>query len=283
MWYRLLRFEEMLFYPPFLLYALLRHIPHSIKCSNCGKWIFNYHDSLAGLCPRCAREKFVHSQANFTKIGADVVPQKTGVETGPKYCHKRVLERVGNRRILETGCGGGVLLQMLQSQSRELFGIDVSQAAVYATRTYAAQSTNLCIADASELPFKADIFDYLTVTNVLEHIEGDNALKECYRVLKPGGIALITVPNAKGVSSKAVGHVRLFHFETLIALLQEAGFEIVSSSKFGFYIPFITHLSWAMSSIVHRELPLCHPVNIPVPESLGLATDFFVECRKPLV
>ncbi len=49
--------------------------------------------------------------------------------------------------------------------------------------------------DVTKLPFPKDEFDWIICNHVLEHIEEDRAaMKELYRVLKPGGCALLQVP-----------------------------------------------------------------------------------------
>lgn len=125
----------------------------------------------------------------------------------------------------------------------------------------------------------SDSFDYVTTTDVPEHIAGDDALRECYRVLKQKGTALFIVPNGKGAWSKATNRVRFFTFESFVAFVQQAGFEIVSACQFGFYIPFITHLFEVVSYAVGRKLPFSNSLNIKVPEFL--VSGFFIECRKP--
>ena len=49
--------------------------------------------------------------------------------------------------------------------------------------------------DITKLPFKENTFDYILCNHVLEHIENDNlAMKELFRVMKPGGHGIVQVP-----------------------------------------------------------------------------------------
>jgi len=280
MWYWLRQFEGMLLYLPFLAYALSHHIPYYTRCSNCGKRLFTYWRSMEGLCERCAREKLAFNAPGYYGLCAKIAPQRRPVGAGLQHCYRRVAKGVGHGMILDVGCGGGILLSMLEWPNRELHGIDLSPEITDRAKMY-TYSVNLCVGDSRRMPFKSDAFDYLTCTELLEHIEGDNAIRECYRVLKPNGTALFVVPNGKGVLGKATTHVRFFSFKSFIAFLQEAGFEVVSSSKFGLYIPFITHSLEAISMAAGKALPLSSPLNISVPESL--AASFFVECSKPSI
>ncbi len=57
-------------------------------------------------------------------------------------------------------------------------------------------------ADICDLPFKDDQFDFIICNHVLEHIPNDTqAMKEIYRVLKPGGTAILQVPYKADLST----------------------------------------------------------------------------------
>jgi SAM-dependent methyltransferase len=114
---------------------------------------------------------------------------------------------------------------------------------------------------------------------VLEHIAGDEAIKECFRVLKPGGKALFSVPNAKGIGGRMEGHVRFFTFASSLEYVRQAGFEIISARKMGLHVPILTYSLSMLSLATNKNIPLNHPLDISVPEFL--ATQFFIECRKP--
>ena len=56
-------------------------------------------------------------------------------------------------------------------------------------------NANLRVADATQLPFPDNFFDVIVSSHVLEHIENDVlCIKECARVLKPGGELILWVP-----------------------------------------------------------------------------------------
>jgi ubiquinone/menaquinone biosynthesis C-methylase UbiE len=197
------------------------------------------------------------------------------------YRHKPVAEKVGEGKVLDVGCGRGELLARLRSQRRELYGFDLSATAAKVAKTI-CKDTNFFVADARYIPFKSNTFDYIICTEVLEHIEGDDAIRECHRVLKPNGSALFTIPNERGiwgVPQHRGGHVRQFTFKSFCLLSGTAKFEIVSGYGYGLYIPIFSHLFLLIAAVFKRKLPLAGPLNIKVPEFL--ATNFLIECRKP--
>src|SRR4029079_3681791 len=87
-------------------------------------------------------------------------------------------------------------------------------------------------ADARDLPLPDAGFDLLVAFDVLEHIEEDDRVTgEIFRVLRPGGTALIAVPCDMALWSAhdvASGHVRRYSRPTLTALVKSAGMTVDS-------------------------------------------------------
>lgn len=96
-------------------------------------------------------------------------------------------------RILENGCGVGMYIEHLRPFGGQVFGLeyDFERAAEAGSR-----SPNILNAAGEFLPYPADSFDLILSHEVLEHVADDRAAaREMARVLKPGGRALIFVPN----------------------------------------------------------------------------------------
>ncbi|HEY42269.1 MAG TPA: class I SAM-dependent methyltransferase [Dehalococcoidia bacterium] len=230
-----------------------------------------------GICEKCWWQMPSTDDA-YIKAHSLIPPR---LNPAHEHFYRRIIKKVGDGKVLDVGCGHGFLLSRLRSQRRSLYGMDVTNGAVRVARDRIEEG-NFHLANARKIPFESDTFDYLICSDVLEHIEGDEAVRECYRVLKPGGAALITVPNGKGPWGKYfVGHIRLFSFESIVALLKEAGFEIVSGQKFGLHVPLVTVSLGVLSQALDKNLPFSPELNIDVPEFL--ATTFMIVCRKPSV
>jgi len=108
--------------------------------------------------------------------------------------------------LLDVGCGSGFLLFDLRRRhpGLRLCGIDVSLAhlASLARRKRDDHITDILAlaSDGEDLPFPDGTFDWVTCSEVLEHIHApEQAIREMYRVLKPGGTLLITTPNRAAV------------------------------------------------------------------------------------
>ena len=96
------------------------------------------------------------------------------------------------RRVLDVGCGTGGMLELLLGAYGKAFGVDLSPHAVRYTRQRGQKNTGL--ASVLALPFGGDAFDLVTSFDVLYHqwVSDDlTALRECARVLRPGGWLLV--------------------------------------------------------------------------------------------
>jgi SAM-dependent methyltransferase len=142
------------------------------------------------------------------------------------------------RKILDLGCGTGVVLQELQSSGAEATGLDFSSEAL----EFCQQRSlgNLVQGDAQALPFGDRTFDAILGLDVFEHIESDEkAFQEAHRVLQPEGVLILSVPTFKwlwGPHDVALHHFRRYTRAEMVRKLQDAGFEIVQASYAVFWL-----------------------------------------------
>jgi 2-polyprenyl-3-methyl-5-hydroxy-6-metoxy-1,4-benzoquinol methylase len=95
-------------------------------------------------------------------------------------------------RLLDVGCGHDAeLLRSLEPHIAAGVGIDFKAPAICSAKLRTVSATLDC-----ELPFDDQFFDLITLLAVLEHLEHPEAIvRECARLLRPGGGLLITVPS----------------------------------------------------------------------------------------
>lgn len=108
------------------------------------------------------------------------------------------LELKNGQKILDVGCGRGFYLKTLGALGLKLnlHGIDLNQKYLDVAQRIVKKPVHLTKAEATNLPFRKNSFDRIIASEILEHIPNDEkAISEIYRVLRPNGIAMITVPN----------------------------------------------------------------------------------------
>jgi len=96
-------------------------------------------------------------------------------------------------RLLDVGCGGGHRMLAAPAEGWRTTGTDLAHQAC----ATAATAGPVVQADACALPFAGATFDALTLVNVLDHtIHPLRVAQEAARVLRPGGLLVVRIPNA---------------------------------------------------------------------------------------
>ena len=135
-------------------------------------------------------------------------------------------ELVGGRDVLDVACGEGYGSALLARTARRVTGADIAPAAVDHARTRYAAIANLefSLADCTALPFPDASFDAVVSFETIEHIAAQEAfLDEVGRVLRPGGLLVLSCPNKIEYTDKRdvtnEFHVRELYRGELEALL----------------------------------------------------------------
>lgn len=176
--------------------------------------------------------------------------------------------------ILDLPCGRGFYLNMFRYVSNcRLIGADLDWDVIRKAQANVGHLDDITIQRVNiyHMPYPDNTFDAVIMSEVLEHIDHDTqALKEAYRVLKPGGVLAVTVPHANypfwwdpinktletlfnrhirsGIFAGIwANHVRLYTPTQLRDTAQSAGFEIEDERAFTHHsFPFIHNLVYGI-------------------------------------
>ncbi|MCW2782702.1 MAG: methyltransferase [Marmoricola sp.] len=147
--------------------------------------------------------------------------------SGRRALVRRLLKDVPPGRALDVGCGMGGNSAVLRDLGWDVVALDYSPASIEAARS---RGLTVLRGDARRLPFADQEFDLVISTDAWEHVvEDDQVAAETFRVLRPGGQALVAVPAGMDLWSGhdvALGHHRRYERAELVALVAAAGFRV---------------------------------------------------------
>lgn len=175
--------------------------------------------------------------------------------------------RAGSR-LLEVGCGAGNLLLQATVAGSYPVALDLSLQALTFVRSRLEESRTspeapsgyACTQAIGEsLPFPADTFDCILLSEVIEHLEAPEvSIREAARVLCPGGRLLITTPNYRSfwpmmewavdrlnMAPKMAGeqHISRFHPASLKQMLVQSGLRMEYAGSIYNLSPFLSLIS----------------------------------------
>lgn len=133
--------------------------------------------------------------------------------------------------LLDVGCGTGSLVRTLLTLGYDARGVDPF------VRESGLAEPSFIAGTLERLPWEDATFATLCAFDVLEHVDEDAALREMMRVLRPGGLMLVSVPAYRalwGPRDDAAGHLRRYSRRMLRAALTRHGLAV--ERLFGFQL-----------------------------------------------
>lgn len=134
-------------------------------------------------------------------------------------------------RVLDVGCGFGQTLGYHAARGCEVFGVEADENIRRVSEMFGF-NVHVGLFDASL--YEPDFFDYVTMDQVIEHVNDPIAtLRGVSQILKPGGTAILSTPNAQGWGAKCFGrrwinwhapyHVQFFSRHSFRSAAKQAG------------------------------------------------------------
>lgn len=164
-----------------------------------------------------------------------------GLKREADYLRFMTLAHEPAGKLLDVGCGGGRFLNRMKKRGWNVEGIDFDvQTTNKVTARYGIKTH---VGDLAQCALPASSFDVITMSQTVEHLYDPNAtLRESLRILKPGGLLVMTTPNVRSIGTSEFGvswrgweaprHLHLFSVESLQRLMQRAGFEVTEACTY---------------------------------------------------
>lgn len=171
----------------------------------------------------------------FIKLGLLPLWLANGLKREADYLRFMTLASETPGKLLDVGCGGGRFLNRMKRSGWQVEGTDFDEQA--AQKVSARYGIKIHAGDLAQCALPANSFDAVTLSQTIEHLyDPKSALRECLRILKPGGLLVMTTPNVTSLGATEFGafwrgwepprHLHLFSVESLRRLTQGAGFDV---------------------------------------------------------
>lgn len=167
-------------------------------------------------------------------------------------------------RLIDLGCGTGHVLGALTGKNIDLYGMEYAPLALGRCALSAPDAWLFC-GDMTNLPLETGYFDVVVSLEVCEHIEHDvSAMEEAYRILRPRGVFLMSVPGNRHseIYWKLIGHYRHYTQPKLTQILREVGFSDIQPLRHYPNFHRCYSLAWPWLSAMEQILGKIHGRSI---------------------
>lgn len=221
-----------------------------MRCPNCG------HEFLdCDMTPSQLGELYTNYYPRRTFDLAECKPhvEKSGLDAWFNGLNSSAFRRVPkNVRVLDVGCGFGHSLGYHTARGCDVYGVEADENIRRVAEKF-GYKVHVGLFDDSI--YEAEFFDYVTMDQVIEHVTDPlSTLRGVARILKPGGTAILSTPNAGGWGAKFFGHrwinwhapyhVQFFSRHSMQLAAEQAGLEVAE-------VKTVTNSEWLYYQWIH--------------------------------
>lgn len=167
----------------------------------------------------------------------------------------RYLGNISNGKVLDIGCGSGLMLNALDGVGKT-FGMDMSEDAINFSREIFSGKVEMGVLP-DQVPYEKRFFDLITALDVIEHIDRDtDSLATIRSLLVSGGTAVITVPAYMFLWSsfdEMNEHKRRYTLAELQEKLVKVGFKVEKISYYNTLLFPVVFAVRMLNNIMKRD------------------------------
>lgn len=138
--------------------------------------------------------------------------------------YQLAVQMVAGKTVLDIACGSGYGSALLAASAAQVVGADIDPQTIKADQSfYQKPNLSFALADAENLPVEwTGRFDIVVSLETIEHLESaDKYLDNLKRVLKPGGLLLVSTPNIKVFGQRNPYHLHEYEHSELEKSLKQ--------------------------------------------------------------
>ena len=145
-----------------------------------------------------------------TELAGEEVSQEQFMRVCTRYAWAASFSE--GKDVLEVACGTGPGLGILQKRARSLVAGDISERILARAKGHYGTRVDLRVMDAQSLPFQEASLDVVIIFEALYYVpDVERFVKECRRVLRPGGVLLISNANKDLSDFNPSPHSHIYH------------------------------------------------------------------------
>ena len=146
------------------------------------------------------------------------------------YAYDFAVPYIKDKKVADVGCGLAYGTSLMATHASEITGIDYDSDTIATNKNRYRQIVNLDFIQSSvpPLPLANNSIDVVTAFQFIEHIhKRKEFIKDALRVLRPGGVLLMTTPNARKSLARNPFHVHEYTFDEMMKELQSTAADFV--------------------------------------------------------